>query len=87
MTTSRSKCWEHQGCREALTSEEPLYPGRRVCHNYGGSVCVGSLQYSDPDVGQLESRRLEGQLQGCENLYEIRLFVNQAQEVLNRSKK
>jgi len=87
MMTSKSKYWEHQGCRETPASGEPLYPGRRVCHNCGGSICVGSLEYAHPDVGRLRSRRVEGRLQGCENLYEIRLFVNEAQELLERSKK
>ncbi|MBI4776907.1 MAG: hypothetical protein HY788_22455 [Deltaproteobacteria bacterium] len=85
--TSKRKYWEHRGCRETLTPGEPLYPGRRVCHNRGGSICVGSLEYAHPDVGQLRTRSVEGQLQGCENVYEIRLFVNEAQELLDRSRK
>ncbi len=71
-----SKDWRLRACRDHVDSDESLYPGRRVCNNCGGAVCVGGLRYLNPEPVRTRERFLAGELHGSENLFEIRTKVN-----------
>jgi len=69
--------WKVQGCRDRLKSRDCNYPGIRVCHEWGGGVCVGSLCFQNPQREETLKAVIPGELIGGENLFAIRRFVNE----------